>query len=129
MAAFQLGYGYRYFDESVKFKALYIHGNAVDHFLDSVLATSRSRLRKIRAGSIWWRAQLGSDSAGEIEGDSYSIEIEAPFSRERMVPAARYVVDGRVNPRGIPCLYLASNANTGGGSTAMERFPGLARAI
>lgn len=37
-------------------------------------------------------------------------EFEVPdaFDPERMVPKAEFVRDGRVNPRGIPCLYLAS---------------------
>jgi hypothetical protein len=40
------------------------------------------------------------------------IEIDAPHDSNRMVPTPERAIDGRVNPRGIPCLYLASNEAT-----------------
>jgi hypothetical protein len=39
-----------------------------------------------------------------------SIDVEAALPPERMVPKAECVGDGRINPRGIPCLYLATTA-------------------
>jgi hypothetical protein len=41
-------------------------------------------------------------------GTDKEFEIPYAFEPERMVPQAEFVGDGRVNPRGIPCLYLAS---------------------
>lgn len=38
-------------------------------------------------------------------------EHPVPLSADRMVPKAEYVGDGRVNPRGIPCLYLVTAAS------------------
>jgi hypothetical protein len=44
----------------------------------------------------------------ENEGTEAEFEVPDAFGPERMVPNAESVGDGRVNPRGIPCLYLAS---------------------
>src|SRR5260370_32127697 len=35
-----------------------------------------------------------------------------PFGAERMMPLSDRQTEGRVNPKGIPCLYLSTNGNT-----------------
>jgi hypothetical protein len=45
----------------------------------------------MKAGHLFWRAQLGHD---------------------RMKPCAKKASDGRVNPKGIACLYLATKQKT-----------------
>jgi RES domain-containing protein len=45
-----------------------------------------------------------------VEGEDYETEMAHPPNR--MVPTAELSTDGRVSPRGIPCLYLASNMKT-----------------
>ena len=49
---------------------------------------------------------------GEEEGEEVEFEGPDAFEPERMKPNADFVLDGRVNPRGIACLYLASDAET-----------------
>lgn len=93
-----------------------MHEGPVREFLKIVLETAKARLTPLRRGETLFRAQLGLDrkpvkmpySEEEIEVE---VEVEAPFSPERMIPKAEYVIAGRVNPRGIPCLYLATTAS------------------
>lgn len=40
------------------------------------------------------------------------VEVPVPFSPERMKPLSTSTREGRVNPKGIPCLYLATNKET-----------------
>jgi hypothetical protein len=44
----------------------------------------------------------------ENAGTEEEFEVPDAFDPDRMVPKAEFVGDGWVNPRGIPCLYLAS---------------------
>ena len=80
-------------------------------FLRTVLATSRARRVTLKADQVFWRAQLGHDwrEEGE-EGDTFEVPCAHP--PKRMKPLADRASDGRANPRGIPCLYLASLKET-----------------
>lgn len=116
MAGFAFLHVYSHFEQSVKTKARFVHDNEVREFLKSVLETSRIRLRKLPKDRILFRAQPGFEwtteplRIGEEDGEIDAIDVEAAYPPERMVPKADYVGDGRVNPKGIPCLYLASTA-------------------
>jgi hypothetical protein len=48
----------------------------------------------------------------EREQDDVKYEEPVPFAPERMKPLRGSAHEGRVNPRGIPCLYAASNKET-----------------
>jgi hypothetical protein len=80
-------------------------------FLDAVLATSISRREVLPAGSLVFRAQLGCEwpSTGYEEAEDPG---PRPFPPARMKPLRDRASDGRVNPRGIPCLYTATHAET-----------------
>jgi hypothetical protein len=43
--------------------------------------------------------------------EDVEVENGDPLSAERMMPKAEFAGDGRVNPRGIPCLYLADTCS------------------
>jgi hypothetical protein len=60
-------------------------------------------------GSLFWRAQAGCDWSEENE-DGISNPI--PFGRERMKPRQDRAKEGRANPKGIPCLYMATDKET-----------------
>lgn len=84
-------------------------------FLGSVLATSKGRLRRLPKDQSLFRAQRGFTwrteplRTGEEEDEGTEvIDVETAHPRERMVPKADLVGAGRVNPRGIPVLYLAT---------------------
>src|SRR5690242_18366035 len=61
---------------------------------------------------------MNSSAAGPnaaVEGQEQggkSFEIPVAHSPERMKPIPAKATDGRANPRGIPCLYLATKKDT-----------------
>jgi hypothetical protein len=83
-------------------------------FLRMVLETSRIRCRKISKGRVFFRAQNRGTwttaplRIGEEEEAIETEDVVAAHPPERMVPKAEKVSDGRLNRKGIPCLYLAS---------------------
>src|ERR1700693_773320 len=101
--------GYHDFAESVKHEARYIHRKAAREFMAKVFTTLPQRAGFIKEGQVLCRAQRGF-TMGSVEGEDYEREMAHPPSR--MVPTAEHSTDGRVIPRGIPCLYLASNMKT-----------------
>jgi len=81
-----------------------------DNFMEAVLANSDEKGQEVLAGTLLWRAQLGSCPCR-------SIDVEVPLSRERMKPPLEWVLDGRapegrINPKGIPFLYAATHMRT-----------------
>lgn len=111
MAEFTTVNSYDDFQRTVKSQARYIHNDEVRSFLATVLETSTSRSNVIEKGSVFWRAQRGYTWRRYKVGDEEELDQDA-FESERMVPNAALVGDGRINPRGIPCLYLASTKET-----------------
>ena len=103
------------FSESVRQHNRFIHDQQVMDFLNTLLQTSNSRHRTLQDGSYVWRAQLGSDSCMKTEKHE-NIEIiyedDTPFAADRMKPRQYAAHEGRANPRGIPCLYVATDSET-----------------
>jgi hypothetical protein len=112
MAEFTSADGYRHFEQTVKRKTKYFHDDEVRTFLTTVLETSRARRESIKKSSVLWRAQRGYIWRKENEGQSEEVDVPDAYPPARMKPQADLVGDGRVNPRGIPCLYLASTQDT-----------------
>ncbi len=112
------------FSVATRFGNRYIHNKKVSSFLDAVLATSKEREIMFEAGTILWRAQLGHDSrpifhydqdADEIDKEKTKVEVgedPCPYPPERMKPIFSSATEGRVNPKGIPYLYLADTKET-----------------
>lgn len=111
MADFPSWQAYSTFAFSVKRNERYFRAPEIDDFLRLVLETSDNRQKIIPAGSIFWRAQLGH-GWHIIEQEGQEFEDVAPHPQERMKPLSYSAAEGRVNPKGIPCLYLATDANT-----------------
>lgn len=111
MSEFQSWRDYWAFYRSIIRERRHIRTTEVESFIEAVRQTSQKRIVVINAGTIWWRAQLGHDWRNVGEDESM-IEIECAYERERMKPIAEKVGDGRVNSRGIPCLYLANLEKT-----------------
>ena len=111
MSEFATRGAYRQFERAVKQKERYFRSPEVDEFLRLVLETSINRQKTIPAPSRFWRAQLGH-GWDTIEQDGSSFEVPGPHEAERMKPRPHAATEGRVNPKGIPCLYLATDANT-----------------
>ena len=92
-------------------------------FVRTVLETSEKRQRIIEKDSILWRAQLGITCElvampGSLslhpdpDVEMVEIEMPRPLESKRMVPLKDRAGEGRVNPKGIPCLYLSTDRDT-----------------
>src|SRR5712692_4908741 len=112
MAEFISTDSYHRFEQTVKRKARYVHDDEVRAFLAVVMQTSQARKESIERSTVLWRAQRGYTWRTENEGQEEEFEVPDAYEPERMRPKAELVGDGRVNPRGIPCLYLASSQET-----------------
>lgn len=88
----------------------------VDEFLETVLATIGERVCEVEAGVIFLRAQLGHEwrniNVDSDSSESETVEIECAYDIARMRPLRDSAREGRVNPKGIPSLYLCDDKNT-----------------
>lgn len=109
MAEFESWRSYWQFARSVRTKHRYLHADSVKSFLKVVLETGRKRATVIPKGAILWRSQLGAIFVSMVDSD---MEEERPFPPERMIPQKNSAKEGRVNPKGIPCLYLSNDMET-----------------
>src|SRR5438132_5731421 len=113
MTEFAFTDSYYRFAQAVTRKSRYIQDDEIRAFLATVMETSAARKDSIEKSSIWFRAQRGYTWRTEEQGpDDEEFEIPDAYGPARMTPTAEFVGDGRVNPRGIPCLYLASTKET-----------------
>ena len=90
----------------------YVWNTDIEQFLETVLITCKSRERDINKDTVLWRAQLGHDWEPIYEAGEYIDDMPSPFSPDRMKPLNDRSPEGRVNPKGIPYLYLADNKET-----------------
>jgi hypothetical protein len=102
---------YRHFDRSVRREFRFARTEQQGDFLKAVVATSHSRTRAMKAGYLLWRAQLGHGWREERQGDE-TFEVHAAYHSDRMKPVPDKASDGRANPKGIACLYLATRKET-----------------
>jgi hypothetical protein len=104
---------YQEFARRVRHTRRYVWDRQVKAFLDTVLATLKDRDVKIQKDSVLYRAQrdIQYDSVVTDDGDEIGQEPRG-FGAERMKPKANRATEGRINPAGIPVLYLASTEQT-----------------
>jgi hypothetical protein len=115
MAQFKSGWDFIHFSETVRSRYRYAHTPETREFLQVLVETSNSRVIVIPATSTYWRAQLGCSTAErshEEADQTIIVEEWVPFPIERMKPRRNAAHEGRVNPKGIPCLYLATTKET-----------------
>lgn len=96
---------YGHFRQAVMRQTRYVFGARTKAFLDRLLATSGSRTLEMPKGKYLWRAQLHDDPNENWYGESPPLPIE----RMKPLPNCR---EGRINPKGIPSLYLAADQKT-----------------
>lgn len=100
------------FSKKVMHDHRYIRDREAEDFLSEVLYTSKSRQRDLRKGHILWRSQLEGGLRPIIHDGEVIDEETCPHFPERMLPLKYMATEGRVNPKGIPCLYLADDKET-----------------
>lgn len=115
MAEFTSWMDFIRFSEAVRTHYRFVQSDSVASFLATLVDTSTSRRRTIRVRFPLWRAQLGSaTSERQIDDTDLSVVIEepVPYASARMKPLRHAAHEGRVNAKGIPCLYLSTDKET-----------------
>ena len=120
MGEFQSWNEYGIFADFVKRKSRYVLDERSKEFLRVVQETSEKRQTNLPDGSLLWRAQLGHDWCtkavpGFMQEDLGGLtEYPAPhpYVEQRMRPLVDRALEGRVNAKGIPCMYLAFDDKT-----------------
>lgn len=103
---------YREFVRHVRRGRRYVWGREVQAFLDTVLATRKDRDRIIQKDTMFYRAQQGVKYRYYVDEDGNEIPTVCALKAKRMKPRKHRARQGRVNPAGIPVLYLASTEQT-----------------
>lgn len=112
LVTFRSVHAYRHFVASVRRSFRYVRTGDQQAFLDAVTATAPARSVTMKKGQILWRAQLGHDWRPVWQDEEYIDDVPTVYPIERMKPLPERASDGRANPRGIACLYLASQQDT-----------------
>jgi RES domain len=100
---------YTLFRQEVTQKARYVHSPETARFLEAVARGAESRALAMKKGQKFYRAQVAHKDEVIKEIDD---TMPAPALPDRMMPRADRATEGRVNPKGIPCLYMASHEET-----------------
>jgi hypothetical protein len=108
---FKSWWDFETFSNSVRRSARFIHDRKVNTFLNTLLETSKHRHRVVSEGKYVWRAQLGNSFRERMQ-DDVIWEEAVPHPRDRMKPLPYAAQEGRVNPKGIPCLYVSNDKET-----------------
>jgi hypothetical protein len=103
---------YMQFSYSVRNKSRYVLDADGQSFLQGIKDTCESRVEVIKPNSEMWRAQIGHDCIPITQDDVHVDDILVPYSEKRMRPLPDSASEGRANPKGIPCLYVASEKET-----------------
>jgi hypothetical protein len=107
---------YNQFAGSVKSNLRFVRSKTASSFLDEILASCTGRRVTIPQKKLFWRARLGCESEEVIDGDDGDLRVghmeDRPYSPSGMKPIPNWQSEGRANPRGIPCLYLATTRDT-----------------
>jgi hypothetical protein len=102
---------YQVFSQSVKEDLRYFRNAVAGDFLKHVSDSCGSRKLAIPKGSRYWRARLGYEKGTVLVGDVNCEEYRA-YKDADMKPVPHWQNEGRVTPRGIPYLYLATTRDT-----------------
>jgi RES domain-containing protein len=113
---FKSSHAYSQFAQSVRAEWRYRLDPAQLEFLEELLVTGGSRIDHIPAGYVLCRAQEGCDWP-ESEAEEEVNPGPSGYGPTRMKPLSGRAMDGRVNPRGIPCLYTATDEETAAAET------------
>jgi len=109
MSAFRSHRSYWDFSVSVKGRHRFTRSEEQAQFLNTVLATSADKEEVLPAGSPVWRAQRGHVLAPEEIAPGVIVDFPYPYCPQRMKPLLDRARENRANPKGIPCLYVATH--------------------
>jgi RES domain-containing protein len=105
MTKFAAHYAFLDFKNEISRSQRYLRTIAGEQFLRAIADTCKMRMRNIPEGEVFWRAQVGHEWG---DGPEPGLKTRGPHPENRMKPLQDRAFEGRVNPKGIPCLYLAT---------------------
>ncbi len=108
---FKSVFDYLRFAERVIDNTRYRYGSEDEEFLKTVEESGSHRAVVLPAETALYRAQL-NHGIQTVEYHGKHIDFPLPSASKRMKPLPRSAKEGRVNPKGIPCLYLADKRDT-----------------
>jgi hypothetical protein len=100
MAQFKSWDSYGHFSREIARRRRYVRTPDAEEFLRAVASTSKTRLRKVREGHIFYRAQLGHEWQ-TVEDQDHQYEQEVAFSPPRMKPRKERPVQGEERDCGL----------------------------
>jgi hypothetical protein len=101
------------FKRKKKQEVRYFHDKETQEFFATLLTTAKDRIESIPKGQRYWRTQLGCNYKPACDLDGQIIDYNVvPYSSKRMKPEPDKASEGRINSKGIPCLYLSTNEKT-----------------
>jgi hypothetical protein len=102
---------YPFFEEEILINRRYIY----DDYIKETLSYFKSMINLFKtrfpSSQIFYRAQKGNNWQNNSDQKGNK-KIPIPFTKERLFPFKDRSKEGRVNPKGIPCLYLTNNIET-----------------
>lgn len=84
----------------------FVHSESVIAFFERFRNIVDTFTEELTEGMKFYRAQLGRND------DEPNCEKMLPHSKKRMIPWKDKAKEGRINPQGIPCFYMASDLDT-----------------
>ena len=104
---------YEDFASFIRRESRYVLDGWRHNFVSTIVETSKKRTTILSANHVLWRAAHGYENpVGVHPHDLFFTDEIKPHKIERMKPLRDRAHEGRVNPRGIPCLYMATDAET-----------------
>src|ERR1035441_775930 len=104
------------FSEYVVHCARHILDEKNHQFVESIVKMGRMRTETVAEGTLLFRAQIGNEwrdtTLDGDDGEAVECRVRCPHNSDRMTPFADRATEGRVNGKGIPCLYTATDAET-----------------
>ncbi len=97
---------------SVRHNFRFVRTAEVNDFLCEIVRTSESRIENLPMRSLLWRAQLGHEWKPLDQNGVRIDDIPSAYCPERMKPLPNLEAEGRINPKGIPVLYLSTKRDT-----------------
>jgi len=85
----------------------FIRDEEAEIFIRNIEESCKRRTKNLASGSRYWRSQIGSDFNYNLMPPE-----PCPYNLERMKPKSNSAFEGRINSKGTPCLYLASEKET-----------------
>lgn len=110
--AFESRYIFRHFERSVREKFRYAQSPELVAFLEELVISSSRFVADLKAETVLYRARLGHGWESGCEKQRDGLDHRRAYKLKEMIPDPKYVGDGRVNAKGISCLYLAEEKET-----------------